>query len=108
MECSALYMDQPFVILLLVAIPFIFHFPFIFVYRRVHARGEAGDDRLQEGQDSLHERSAGRAGEGVPLQPLPVQTTQDRDGGHAETEWETDQDLVSEPPNEAQEGEAAE
>ena len=62
----------------------------------------------QAGADCLHERAARRAGEGVPLQPLPVSAAPHRDGGAAESDRATDQDLVPEPADEVQEGAEAE
>jgi len=44
------------------------------------------------------------AGEGVPLQPLPDATTQDRNCPRTLPDGATDQDLVPEPPDEAEEG----
>ncbi|KAL1402790.1 hypothetical protein pipiens_000946, partial [Culex pipiens pipiens] len=45
-----------------------------------------------------------RAGEGVPHQPLPDPPAPDRDGPCAVSDGAADQDLVPEPPDEAQEG----
>ncbi len=46
------------------------------------------------------------AGEGVPLQPLPHPPTKDRDSPRALPHRTSGQDLVPEPTDEAQEGDA--
>lgn len=46
-----------------------------------------------------------RAGEGVPLQPLPDQAQTHRDRQRALLNGAADQNLVSEPPHEMEEGE---
>ena len=46
-------------------------------------------------------------GEGIPVQPLPHPQTSHRDRARARPHRTTDQDLVSEPPHEGQEGEDA-
>ena len=59
---------------------------------------------LQEDAHRVHERATGGAGEGVPLQPLPVQAAAGGDGQPAQPPGEADQDLVPEPEDEAEEG----
>jgi len=48
-----------------------------------------------------------RAGEGISVQPLPHTQTAHRDSACALPHRAPDQDLVSEPPHEGQEGKAA-
>ena len=55
---------------------------------------------LQESPHSLHQRAAGGAGEGIPLQPLPVPAPARGDGQPAEPQREADQDLVPEQEDE--------
>lgn len=62
------------------------------------------DPGLQEDAHGVHERATGGAGEGVPLQPLPVQAAAGGDGQPAQPPGEADQDLVPEPEDEAEEG----
>lgn len=58
----------------------------------------------EEAEDGLHQPPAAGAGEGVPLQPLPVSPAQAGDGCWAEAHRSPGQDLVSEPQDEVQEG----
>lgn len=44
--------------------------------------------------DGVHERTAGGAGEGVPLQPLPVPATPHRDGRPPQPHRAPDQNMV--------------
>ena len=52
----------------------------------------------------IHQLSAGRAREGVPLQSLSVSAATHRDGVGAPADRATDQNLVPEPTNEVEEG----
>ena len=60
--------------------------------------------RQQAHPDGLHAPPDPRAGEGVPLQPLPHAEAAHRDRAHAVPQRETDQDLVPEPADEVEEG----
>ena len=53
--------------------------------------------------DGVHTTPNTRAGEGVPLQPLPDPAEKDRDRARAVPVRETNQNLVPEPPNENEE-----
>lgn len=59
---------------------------------------------LQKDAHGVHQCATGGAGEGVPLQPVPVQASAGGDGQPAQPPREADQDLVPEPENEAEEG----
>lgn len=82
-----------------------FILPFSVCLHRLHREREVSkrDPGLQEDAHRVHERATGGAGEGVPLQPLPVQTAAGGDGQAAQPPREADQDLVSEPEDEAEE-----
>lgn len=62
----------------------------------------------QESADGVHQRPARGAGEGVPLQPLPVSAPEDRNGRPSQSHRAPNQDLVPEQTNEVQEGTASE
>ena len=54
--------------------------------------------------DGVHTTPNTRAGEGVPLQPLPDPAEKDRDRARAVPDGAADQDLVPEPADEVEEG----
>lgn len=88
---------------------FLFPVPFpIYVIRQLCGCGGRSprqrQGRWEEGADGLHQQSAAGAGEGVPLQPLPVSATQAGDGRRAAAHRPPGQDLVPEPKDEIQEG----
>ena len=62
----------------------------------------------EEGQDCVHPVPDPGAGEGVPLQPVPDPQEEDRDIACPLPLRETDQNLVSEPQDEVEEGQQAE
>jgi hypothetical protein len=55
-------------------------------------------------ENGLHKASDTGAGEGIPLQPLPDQTAENRDRPHSGSVRAADQDLVSEQTHEVEEG----
>lgn len=61
--------------------------------------------RTEAGAANVHAVPDARAGEGVPLQPVPDAKTEDRDRARALPHREADQDLVPEPTHEVEEGE---
>lgn len=54
------------------------------------------------GPPDVHQVPDAWAGEGVPHEPLPDPAATNRDGARAVPDGTTDQDLVPEPPDEAQ------
>jgi len=64
-------------------------------------RGHAADE--QHGPDQLHEQAADRAGEGVPLQPVPDAGPADRDRVRAAAERDPGEDMVPEQADETEE-----
>lgn len=72
-------------------------FFYIFRYGECEWRDKASEDVVHTVPDA-------GAGEGVPLQPLPDAETEDRDCARTVPHREADQDLVSEPTHEVEEG----
>jgi len=70
----------------------------VVVRRRFRFRAEAD-------APDVHALPDPRTGEGIPLQPLPDAPTSDRDRARAGAHRTPDQNLVSEPPHEVEEGE---
>ena len=80
-------------------------FACIYPHRQLWGRQTSKLDRcFQEGAYRVHERAASGAGEGVPLQPLPVPRAAPGDGRFAASPRETNQDMVSKQEDEAKKG----
>lgn len=60
--------------------------------------------RNEASENIVHPVPDARAGEGVPLQPVPDAEEKDRDRARALSHRAPDQDLVPEPPHEVEEG----
>ncbi len=60
--------------------------------------------RNQTAEDLVHPIPDPGAGEGVPLQPIPDQTKENRNRSCPLPDRTADQDLVPEPPDEVEEG----
>ena len=67
------------------------------------AAAAAADVIVESRPHQLHLQAADRAREGVPLQPLPDARTTHRDRRRARPQRDAGQDLVPEPPHEAEE-----
>jgi len=68
---------------------------------RRQQRGHDADE--QHWPDKLHQQAAHRAGEGVPLQPVPHAGPADRDRVRAAAQRDSGEDMVPEPTDETEE-----
>lgn len=65
--------------------------------------GARRHQRLQEAPNGVHQHAAPGAGEGIPLQQIPLQAPPGGDRGSSRPDRAASQGLVPEPPHEAEE-----